>query len=142
MRHSLNSYCSYLALSNAQYWIFRHPFLRHLAFPYFWSDSIINLYANSKRVEVVWCEVSWGYAALIEIYDLLIVVPFYIYFCCQATSVFRMLSMMWQENNKMKQKEVILFNKGSWIRRMSAKPLSVRSVRCQKYGQACDIKCL
>ena len=47
-----------------------------------------------------------------------------------------MFSMMWQENNKMKQKEgVILFNKGSWIILLTAKLLSVR---CQKYGQACD----
>ena len=37
----------------------------------------------------------------------------YIYFYCQATSFIRMFSMMWQENNKIKQKEVILFNKGS-----------------------------
>ena len=41
--------------------------------------------------------------------------------------------------NKMKQKGVILFNKGSWIRWLTAKLLSVR---CRKYGQACDIKCL
>ena len=39
----------------------------------------------------------------------------------------------------MKQKGVILFNKGSWIRWLTAKLLSVR---CWKYGQACDIKCL
>ena len=31
-----------------------------LAFPYFWSDSIENLYASSKSVEVVWYEVSRG----------------------------------------------------------------------------------
>ena len=30
----------------------------------------------------------------------------YIYFYCQATSFFRMFSMMWQENNKLKQKGV------------------------------------
>ena len=33
-----------------------------------------------------------------------------------------------------------LFNKGSWIRRLTAK-LSVRSVRCQKYGQIVKINC-
>ena len=77
LRHSLSSHCSYLALIDARYWIFRHPFLRHLAFPYFWSDSIEIFYAHFKHVEVVWCEVSWGYAALIEIYDLLKVVPFF-----------------------------------------------------------------
>ena len=50
-----------------------------------------------------------------------------------------MLSMMWQENNTMKQKGVIPFNKGSWIRGLTAKAFSVR---CQKYDQACEIKCL
>ena len=47
-----------------------------------------------------------------------------------------MFSMMWQENNKMKQKGV---QNGSWIRWLTAKLLSVR---CRKYGQASDIKCL
>ena len=41
------------------------------------SDSIENLYAKLKSVEVVWYEVSCGYAALIEICDLLKVVPFF-----------------------------------------------------------------
>ena len=78
LRHTLNIYWSYLPLINAQYCIFRHPFSKHLASPYFWSDSNENLYANSnKRVEIVWYEVSWGYAALIEIYNLLKVVPFF-----------------------------------------------------------------
>ena len=48
-----------------------------LAFPYFWSDPIENLYASSKSVEVVWYEVSRGYAALIEIYGLFKVVRFF-----------------------------------------------------------------
>ena len=69
---------NYLALIKARYWISRHPFLKHLAFPYFWSDSIKNLYANSKRVEVVCYEVSCGYAALIQIDDFLKVVPFFL----------------------------------------------------------------
>ena len=56
---------------------FQTPFLKHLAFPYFWSDLIENVHANSKSVEVVWYEVSRGYAALIEIYGLLKVVPFF-----------------------------------------------------------------
>ena len=30
----------------------------------------------------------------------------YIYFYCQTTSFFRMFSMMWQENNKLKQKTI------------------------------------
>ena len=53
------------------------PFLiKHLAFAYFWSESIENVYADSKHVEVVWYEVSCGYAALIEIYVFSKVVPF------------------------------------------------------------------
>ena len=43
------------------------------------------------------------------------------------------------EQNEMKPKGVTLFNKGSWIRWLTAKILSVRR---RKYGQACDIKCL
>ena len=78
LRHPLNIYCSYLALIKARYWIFRHPFLKHLAYPYFWSDSIENLYSNSKCVEIVWYEVSCGYAALIQIYDFLKVVQFFL----------------------------------------------------------------
>ena len=77
LRHSLNIYCSYFVLTNSGYWIFRHPFLRHLAFPYFLSDSIETVYGNSKRVEVVWYGVLCGYPALIQIYDLLNVVPFF-----------------------------------------------------------------
>ena len=56
---------------------FQTPFLKHLAFPYFWSDLIENVHANSKSVEVVWYEVSRGYAALIEIYGLVKVVTFF-----------------------------------------------------------------
>ena len=80
MRHTLNVYCSYLASINARYWIFRHPFLKHLPFPYFWSDSIENLYSSSKRVEVVCYEVSCGYAALIKINDLLKLLQFFLHF--------------------------------------------------------------
>ena len=54
-----------------------HPFLKHLTFPYFGSDSIENFYSNFKSVEVVSYEVPRGYAALIEINDLLKVVPFF-----------------------------------------------------------------
>ena len=39
---------------------------------------IENLYANSKSVEVVRYEISCCYAALIEIYGLLKVVPFFL----------------------------------------------------------------
>ena len=42
-----------------------------------WSNSNENLYGNSKCDEVDWYEVSCGYAALIKIYDLLKVVPFF-----------------------------------------------------------------
>ena len=40
----------------------------------------------------------------------------------------------------MKQEGVILLNKRTWLRQLTAKLLSERSVRCQKYGQACDVK--
>ena len=60
-------YCSYLALINVQYWIFKRHYLKHLAFPYFLSSSFENLYAWWKYVEHVWYEDSCGYAALIEI---------------------------------------------------------------------------
>ena len=68
-------------------------------------------------------------------YIFIIYIFFYFY------SFYQMFCMMWQENNKIKQKRVILFNKGSWIRRLTAKLLSVRSVRCQKYGQIVKINC-
>ena len=42
----------------------------------------------------------------------------------------------------MKQKEVILFNKGSWPSWLTVKLLSERSAWYQKYGQLSDIKCL
>ena len=35
LRHTLNIYCSYLQFINMRYWIFRHSFLKHLAFSYF-----------------------------------------------------------------------------------------------------------
>ena len=77
LRHSLSIYCSYSALIKAQYRIFRHPFLKHLAFPDFWSDSIEILYANTKHVEIIWFEVSSGYVDLIQIYDALKIVQFF-----------------------------------------------------------------
>ena len=56
---------------------FQTPFFETSDISIFWLDSIKNLYANSKRVEVFWYEVSCGYAALIKIYDLSKVVPFF-----------------------------------------------------------------
>ena len=53
-------------------------FKKYLAFPNFWSDLIGNLTADSKRIKVVRYEVSCGYAALIDNYDLLKVVPFFL----------------------------------------------------------------
>ena len=78
LRLSISIYCSYSALIKARYRIFRHPFLKHLAFPEFWSDSIEILYANSKHVEFVWYEVARGYVDLIQIYDVLKIVPFFV----------------------------------------------------------------
>ena len=69
LRHILNIYHSYIALINVRYWIFRHSFLKHPAFPYFMSDSIENLYAGWKHVEVIWYRIPFGYSALIKIYN-------------------------------------------------------------------------
>ena len=74
-------------------------------------------------------------------WHIFIIFSLYIYIFFHFYSFYQMFCMMWQENNKMKQKRVILFNKGSWIRRLTAKLLSVRSVRCQKYGQIVKINC-
>ena len=79
LRHTLNIYCSYLQLINVRYWIFRHSFSKHLAFSYFLSDSIENLYTGWNHIEVVWCEVSSGFTTLIKIYDRLKVVPFFLH---------------------------------------------------------------
>ena len=64
---------------------FQTPFLKHLAFPYFGQiqliihmDLIENSYAYSNSVEVVWYEASCSCAALIEIYDLLKVLQFFL----------------------------------------------------------------
>ena len=56
---------------------FQTPYFKTIGISIFWSDLIENLYANSKRVEIAWYEVSCGYAALIQIYDLSKVVPFF-----------------------------------------------------------------
>ena len=71
-------------------------------------------------------------------WHIFIIFSLYIYIFFHFYSFYQMFCMMWQENNKMKQKRVILFNKGSWIRRLTAKLLSVR---CQKYGQIVKINC-
>ena len=47
-----------------QYRIFRHSFLKHLAFSYLSSYSFKNLYTGWKHVEVDWCAVSLSYTAL------------------------------------------------------------------------------
>ena len=39
-------YCSYFQLIDLWYWIFRHSFLKHLAFSYLSSDLIENLYTG------------------------------------------------------------------------------------------------
>ena len=40
----------------------------------------------------------------------------YLFIYYQATSFFGILSMMWQKNNKTKQKRGIMLDKGSWLR--------------------------
>ena len=66
-QHLLQLFCTILN--------FQTPFFKTSGISIFWSDSIENLYENSKRVETAWYEVSYGYAAVIQIYDLLKEVP-------------------------------------------------------------------
>ena len=56
-----------LALINVRYKIFRHSFVKHTTFPYFFWQSIQNLYASINQVEKVSYEIWWGYVVLIEI---------------------------------------------------------------------------
>ena len=95
-----------------------------------WRYALCTLHYDSYLIfedRNIFLELELGYEHLIDMTDRVIS-----FFYCQAISFSRMFSIMWQKNNKMKQKEVILLDKGN------CKTCLI--VIQQNYGQASNMR--